>query len=131
DGAPSDTILHRDARIAQFVTSSVDTSGAATIVPGMFRGPRRLAPLMPLLQRLPTPVARQVVVALTVGDGVTRIGRLRRALSFAAAQPSPRGKWSLAMRLLANHGRFVAEETMLGVSDAGMLRRDVVVHGAE
>lgn len=111
-------------------TGTAAVSAPGTIVPGMFAGPGRLTPWLPMLRRLPAPVARQLLVALAVGDGLARTGRLRRALSWSKAQQAD-SKWSLALRLLANHGRFVADEAMIGIPDIEALRRDVIVHGAE
>jgi lauroyl/myristoyl acyltransferase len=111
-------------------TGTAVVSARGTIVPGMFGGPGRLAPWLPMLRRLPAPVARQLLVALAVGDGVARSGRLHRALSWSEDQHAG-SKWSLALRLLANHGRFVADEAMIGIPDVDTLQRDVIVHGAE
>jgi len=102
------------------------------IVPDMFRGPRRLGPVMPILRSLPQPLAFQILAGLAIGDGVVRASRLRRALAWATAQGAAgTARWRLALDLLANHGRFVAEEALLGVEDVHDLRRNVVLEGAE
>lgn len=98
----------------------------------MFPGPARLRLLMPVLRSLPLSAAEAVLVALAVGEGVVRGRRFRRASAWAAKQGAD--GWArrrIAVALLANHGRFVAAEAMLGVSRPEDLARDVVVDGAE
>jgi lauroyl/myristoyl acyltransferase len=101
------------------------------IVPEMFSGPARLRPLVPLLRRSPFALSSSLLSALTVGDGLVR-GRLGLVSQWAAAQGrTGLDRWRLAFSLLATHGRFIADEMMLGIGDVGELRRYVVVHGAE
>jgi lauroyl/myristoyl acyltransferase len=102
------------------------------IEPGMFHGPGRFRPLMRLLRRVPLPVTERILAALAMADGFVRRGRFRRASSWAADRGAT--GWDrrrLALALLANHGRFVAEEALLGVTCADDLRRAVTVVGAE
>jgi lauroyl/myristoyl acyltransferase len=101
------------------------------IVAGMFQGPPRLGWVAGVVRRLPPPVAECVLASLAVGEGVVRGARFRRASAWAAAQgASGWARRRLALALLANHGRFVAAEMMVGVGSLEDLRRDVVVEGA-
>jgi lauroyl/myristoyl acyltransferase len=98
----------------------------------MFHGPARLGPLMRLLRRVPLPVTERILAALALADGVVRRGRFRRASAWAAGRGAT--GWDrrrIALALLANHGRFVAQETLMGVKHLDDLRRDVVVLGEE
>ncbi len=98
----------------------------------MFPGPARLRLLIPVLRSLPSSVAEAVLAALAVGEGVVHARRFHRASAWAAAQGAT--GWArrrIAVALLANHGRFVAAEAMLGVKSPADLGRDVVVEGAE
>jgi lauroyl/myristoyl acyltransferase len=116
----------------QRVSVRDDTIGPGQIEVGMFHGPARLRPLMRLLRRFPFPVTERVLAALAVADGCVRRGRFRRASAWAAAQGAT--GWDrrrIALALLANHGRFVAEEALLGVECADDLRRGVVIAGEE
>jgi lauroyl/myristoyl acyltransferase len=100
--------------------------------PGMFRGPRVLRPLTPVLRRVPRPLAAGTLAGLAIADGLCRRRRFLLASEWAAAL-GRRGvaRWRLAFALLANHGRFVAEEMMLGVDDLADLRQEVVIEGAD
>jgi lauroyl/myristoyl acyltransferase len=99
---------------------------------GMFHGPARLGPLMGLLRRVPFPITERILAALAIADGVVRRGRFRRASTWAADRGA-RGweRWRIALALLANHGRFVAEEALLRGEGPDELRRRVVVLGEE
>jgi lauroyl/myristoyl acyltransferase len=100
--------------------------------PDMFRGPKRLRPLEPLLRQLPRAWARDVLATLAVGDGFVRSSRLRRTLAWSRAQGRQgAAAWQLAFALLANHGRFVADEMLIGLASISDLARDVVVDGIE
>jgi hypothetical protein len=73
-----------------------------------------------------------VLAGAAVIDGLVRRGRFRQACAWAAAQPgADRPSWRLALALLANHGRFCAEEALLGVSTTDTPAPDVVVEGAD
>jgi lauroyl/myristoyl acyltransferase len=102
------------------------------IEPGMFQGPTRLRPLMPVLRRIPAPPARWMLAGLAIADGLCRRQRFRLASTWAAAQ-GRRGaaRWRLALAILANHGRFVADEAMLGVRELNELRLGTEIRGAE
>jgi lauroyl/myristoyl acyltransferase len=104
----------------------------APLAPEMFEGPARLRPALPLLRRVPPAGAGWLLASLAVLDGACRRNRLRLALEWAAAQ-GIRGaaRWRLAFAILANHGRFVADEAMLGLTSATALRRTTVLRGAE
>lgn len=102
------------------------------ITAGMFPGPARLRLLLTVLRGLPLPLAESILAALAVGEGVVGVRRFRRASAWAAAQGAT--GWArrrIALALLANHGRFVAAEAMLGVKRPDDLGRGVVVEGAE
>lgn len=109
----------------------------STIVAGpietdMFGGPARLRQMTRGLRRLPRPAAQSVLAALAIGDGFIRYGRFRQASAWAAAQGATGwNRCRMALALLANHGRFVADEAMLGISGADDLSRDVVIEGTE
>jgi lauroyl/myristoyl acyltransferase len=84
------------------------------------------------LALLPWPAGENLLAGLGVLDGLARPTRFRRALAWASAQPRGRhGPWSLALRLLANHGRFVAQENLAGIRDPAMLRARVRVTGED
>lgn len=97
----------------------------------LFQGPPRLRPFMPMLRRLPAPVSAAALAAFAIADGTAR-GRLTRARRWAAARGcSGLSGLRLAVALLANHGRFVAEEALVGVESSADLARGVTVCGAE
>lgn len=105
--------------------------GDVDLSPDMFGGPAALRPLLPVLRALPVGLAENVLAGLAIADGMTR-GRYRRAAAWASAQGATGwARQRLALAVLANHGRFVAEETLLGVESVATLARDVVVRGAE
>ena len=102
------------------------------IAPDMYGAPPRLRTLMPFLRAVPAPLAAWMLAGLAVGEGVVHRHRLRSALAWAAAQGATgTAKWRLALALFANHGRFVAQETMIGVPDLRALSRNVVIEGRE
>jgi len=102
------------------------------IAAGMFQGPPRLGRATAVVRHLPARVATSVLAALAIGEGVVRGARFRQASAWAAAQgASGWARRRLALALLANHGRFVAAEMMVGVASLEDLRRDVVVEGTE
>ena len=102
------------------------------IVAEMFQSPVRVRSVVRMLRWLPPSVTGHVLAALAVGDGIVRGGRFRRASAWAAAQGAIGWDiWCMAFALLANHGRFVAEEAMVGTWGAEDLRRRVVVEGSE
>jgi lauroyl/myristoyl acyltransferase len=109
---------------------SPDGAPGARIEPGMFRGPKRLDPCLPLLRRIPAPIARSFIIGLAIGDGILRKDRLRSAIAWAGAQAEG-SKWPLAFALLANHGRFIADEAMIGVGDASKWPQRVRIEGRE
>jgi hypothetical protein len=89
----------------------------------MFLAPRRLRPVAPVLRRLPLRATEGLLAALSVGDGLFRRSRFRDALQWAAfRRAGPWGRRSLALALLANHGRFVASELLLDDERARKLR---------
>jgi lauroyl/myristoyl acyltransferase len=84
------------------------------------------------LDPLPWPTGENLLAGLGVLDGLARPSRLRQALDWASAQPRGRhGRWGLTLRLLANHGRFIAQEHLVGVRDPTTLRERVRVTGEE
>ena len=102
------------------------------IAPDMYGAPVRLRPFMPFLRAIPAPAAVWTLAGLAVGESVVHTSRLRRAIAWASARGA-RGsaKYRLALALIANHGRFVAEEMMIGVPDLETLGRNVVIEGRE
>lgn len=101
------------------------------VVVGMFHSSPRLRRVVPWLRRCPRGLGEAILASLAVGDGLAR-GRFRQARAWAAAQPERAGpSWRLALALLANHGRFCAEEALLGVRTTAAPAQDVVVEGAE
>lgn len=97
-----------------------------------FNGPRITRHLVVLLQRVPPPVARAVLASLATIDGFARRRRFARAYGWAGAQGY--GGWSrlrLAFALLANHGRYVAQEAMIGIDSEEALRESTTLVGAE
>jgi lauroyl/myristoyl acyltransferase len=112
------------------VTTAADLTDV--IEPEMFAGPRRLRGLMRLLRRVPLPLAEGLLATAAVADGTIRRQRYRRGLAWAAAQGA--SGWParrMAIALLANHGRFVAQEAMLGIRDPRDLAKHVEVRGAD
>jgi hypothetical protein len=106
-------------------------SAPAGVEPDMFHTSRRLRGLVRLLRRLPRGLSGELLAAAAVVDGLARPGRFRRACAWAAAQPgADRSPWRLALALLANHGRFCADEAFLGVSSLEAAAHDVVLEGA-
>jgi len=84
------------------------------------------------LDPLPWPVGENLLAGLGLLQVVIRPDRFLRALTWAAAQPpGPHGRLSLALRLLANHGRFVAQQRLVGLRDPATLRERVRVTGEE
>jgi hypothetical protein len=101
------------------------------VVPGMFHSSPRLRRLVRLLRPFPRAVGEQVLAAMAVLDGLVRRDRFHQAHAWAAAQPgTERRPWPLALALLANHGRFCAEEAFLGSSTLDAAARHVVIEGA-
>lgn len=94
------------------------------------RAPRKLRALLPLLRRLPRPAIEWSFAAAAIVDGVLRNGRFGRAVQWADAQ-GRRGlaRQRLALAVLANHGRYVAEEAL--TTDRGGDGRRIVLEGAE
>jgi lauroyl/myristoyl acyltransferase len=94
-------------------------------------GPARLAPWMSALRTLPYRLASNLLATAAVAEGV-RNGRFSQARSWARDRGLGRGaQWRLAVAVLANHGRFVGEEAVLGASSLDDLARNVTVLGAE
>lgn len=85
-----------------------------------------------ILRRLPRPAVEWGLAAMAITNGMLRNGRVRQALAWAQAQGAVGpARYRLALAIVANHGRYVADE-VLGPTAA--LARDstrVVVEGAE
>ncbi|MGE3354934.1 MAG: hypothetical protein AB7O84_24615 [Planctomycetota bacterium] len=97
----------------------------------LFQGPPRLRPVISLLRRLPAPISAEALAAVAIVDGAAR-GRFTRARRWAAAQGATGfAGVRLALALLANHGRFVAEEALVGVESSADLAHGVVLQGEE
>lgn len=113
------------------MTDRVRASLTTGIDAALFQGPRRLRRLVPWLRRLPRGTSTALLAGLAIVDGVAR-GRFRRAAAWAAAQGATgAARYRMALALLANHGRFVAEEALIGIESSDELARDIVVEGAE
>ena len=98
----------------------------------MFHGPAKLRPLMALLRVCPPALATEVLAAMAIADGVVRRRRFSRALAWCAAQGFQGWeKWRMASAILANHGRFVAQEAMLGVDGLDDFARRARIVGRE
>jgi hypothetical protein len=105
---------------------------AALTASGLALVPPRLRGVASVLQHLPAAVARESLGAGAVADAVlVRRERLRQSLRWSAAQGrrGP-GQWRLALTLLRNHGRFVAQELGIGSSDPARLRATTDIRGA-
>lgn len=103
----------------------------AALQPDMFSTSPRLAPVLPLLRMLPRTASSGILAALAIGDGAAR-GRFAEARDWAAALGL--GWWArrwTALSLLANHGRYVADEAMLGVQDTCVEPGAVTIEGAD
>lgn len=97
-----------------------------------FTGPRVTRHVLAALRQAPAPVTTTVLAGLAVADGVLRRRRFASAYGWAGAQGYRGwGRTRLALALLANHGRYVAQEAMVGIGSEADLRRGSVVHGAE
>jgi lauroyl/myristoyl acyltransferase len=97
----------------------------------MFHTSHRLRGLVRLLRPFPRGLSREILAGAAVVDGLVRRGRFHRVRDWAAAQPGAnRSSWRLALALLANHGRFCAEEAFLGVATLEAAVHDVVLEGA-
>jgi lauroyl/myristoyl acyltransferase len=112
------------------VTARIAAADFGSIDADMFHGPARLRALVWLLRRCPRPLAEGLLATLAVVNGLARSARFRQASAWAAKRGAT--GWErrrLALAVLANHGRFVADEMRLG--DAGTRRDDIVVIGEE
>lgn len=97
-----------------------------------FSGPRVTRQVLAALRRAPSPVTTSVLAGLAVADGVVRRRRFARAYAWAGAQGyGGWGRTRLALALLANHGRYVAQEAMIGINSEEAVRRGSLVRGAE
>jgi len=102
------------------------------VVPEMFQTSERLRHLVRVLRPFPRRLSETILAGAAVVDGLVRPTRFRNARTWAAAQPGTNGRpGRLALSLLANHGRFCAEEAFLGVSSFEDVRRDVVLEGRD
>jgi lauroyl/myristoyl acyltransferase len=102
------------------------------ITTDLSHGPARLVPWMSALRALPYPLSSHLLATAAIAEGFVRNGRFRRALSWAGDRGfGGAAQWRLAVTLLANHGRFVAEEAVLGARSLGDLAENVSVRGAE
>jgi len=82
------------------------------------------------LHQLPWPVGEDLLALVGVAQGIVRPRRLQQALQWASAQPAAtRGRWRLTLELLAYHGRFFAQETLVGVRRPETLRHRVTLVG--
>lgn len=97
-----------------------------------FSGPRITRHALAVLRHAPAPLTTGVLVSLAVADGLVRRRRFTRAYAWAGAQGYRGwGRTRLALALLANHGRYVAQEAMVGIDSLDAIRQGSVVRGAE
>jgi lauroyl/myristoyl acyltransferase len=97
-----------------------------------FSGPAQIQPLLPLLRKIPAGAAGRLMGAAAVAQGVVRDRRLARAVRWARAQGfSGPARYRVALATLANHGRYVAQEAMLGIASAGELQAASTIIGGE
>jgi lauroyl/myristoyl acyltransferase len=114
------------------MTRAITALARPRITPGMFHTSSRVSALERVLRPLPGPVSEAVLATAAIADGLVHATRFRRARAWAAAQPGVgQPPWRLVLALLANHGRFCAEEAFLGVSRLEDVRRRVVLEGRE
>ncbi|MBS1818482.1 MAG: hypothetical protein JSU08_11165 [Acidobacteria bacterium] len=98
----------------------------------VFRGPASISALIRPLRHVDPAVAAGVLATLALVDGAIRRRRLTRAWAWAGAQGlSGARRVRLALALLANHGRYVAQEAMFGIPSQAELRESSVVLGTE
>lgn len=98
----------------------------------MFHSSPRLRHLVRLLRPLPRGLGEEILAGVAVIDGLVRHRRFRQAHRWAGAQPGARDPaWRLALALLANHGRFCAEEALLGVPTTMAPSPDVALEGGD
>jgi lauroyl/myristoyl acyltransferase len=110
---------------------AADAAEAPAMQADMFSTSPRLAPVLPLLRVVPRTASSVVLAALAIADGVVR-GRFAEARDWAAGLGHGRWKsrWT-ALRLLANHGRAIADEAMLGVCDPVEDAASMAIEGAD
>lgn len=97
-----------------------------------FDGPRVTRHVLAALRHAPAPLTTGVLAGLALADGIVRRGRFARAHAWAGAQGYRGwGRTRLALALLANHGRYVAQEAMVGLDSEDAVRQESVVRGVE
>lgn len=88
--------------------------------------------LIRLLDPLPWPVGENLMAVAGMAQALVRPRQLQRALAWARAQsPRLRRPWLLALALLANYGRAVAQESLVGIRNPSLLRRRLLILGEE
>ncbi|MEQ1729180.1 MAG: hypothetical protein ABL982_12455 [Vicinamibacterales bacterium] len=113
-------------------TSAADQTAGFEPLDHTFTGPRITRHVLAALRRAPVPVTTAVLTGLAVADGVVRRRRLARAYAWAGAQGYHGwGRTRLALALLGNHGRYVAQEAMVGLESEEAVRQGSIVRGAE
>jgi hypothetical protein len=97
----------------------------------LYRGSPRLDPLLSFLRALPRAASDTTLAALAIADGIGR-GRYSKARHWAARlDRGTIGSHLLALRLLANHGRYCGAEAGLGTDTEDALRKSVSIQGRE
>ena len=113
-------------------TCAHDEPGGSEPLDQTFTGPTVTRQVMAALRHAPASVTTSVLAGLAVADGVVRRRRFARAYDWAAAQGyTGWGRTRLALALLANHGRYVAQEAMVGLDSEASVRQASIVRGAE
>jgi lauroyl/myristoyl acyltransferase len=98
----------------------------------IFTGPRRTRWLLPLLRALPPSAASRLLGVAAVGQAVFRDHRARRAWTWAGAQGfAGPARCRVTLATLANHGRYVAQEAMLGIEELALLHATSTIVGRE
>lgn len=109
-----------------------DPESAAESLAATFTGPRRLRWLMPLFHRGGPEVAGRVMAVAALGQSLVRERRLARAIGWAAANGySGWERYRVALATVANHGRYVAQEALIGLDTFEALRATSTIVGGE
>lgn len=97
-----------------------------------FEGPPAVRRVVPLLRRMPPALAVGLLAWGALADGLIRRRRFLRAWRWAGAQDRRGlGRVRLAAALLLNHGRFIAQEAVIGAGTDEAFRVRSRVDGLE
>ena len=91
-----------------------------------------LPPLFRILKWLPAPQRERILAAAGIAQGLLDARRLPPALDWASRYSGDsRDTWGIALALLANRGRFLAQGTLLSFPDPAAFLRRSVLKGVE